>query len=136
MPPFKRRRTRRAIARQTRRLFGEQLEDRCLLSVAPHLLTNAPPSVNFPPVDVNGTAFFMGYDSVNPPKLWKSDGTAVGSVSVADVYPLLGRRFTGTSVYPASYINGTLFFIGQSHDEYLNNEYNWELWKSDGTEAG
>jgi ELWxxDGT repeat protein len=79
--------------------------------------------------DVNGTLFFVGNDSVRGPALWKSDGTAAGTVLVKDVHP-------GTS--PASYLapysltdlNGTLFFVSD------DGVHGHELWKSDGTAVG
>src|SRR5438876_548019 len=108
MSPFKRRRTRRAVARQARRLFGEQLEDRRLLSATPHPLKETVLNANFPPVDVNGTAFFEGNDGVNPTTLWKSDGSDAGTVQASsNVFPLLGRT-AQNGLYPAASINGTL----------------------------
>ena len=57
--------------------------------------------------NVNGTLFFTADDGTNGRELWKSDGTAAGTVLVKDIYP-------GTSgSYPTRYltnVNGTLFF--------------------------
>jgi ELWxxDGT repeat protein len=67
-------------------------------------------------LNVNGTVFFSGGSY----GLWKSDGTATGTVLVtSSVQP--GGRFAS--------VNGTVFFDG---DGFGGNE----LWKSDGTAAG
>ena len=68
--------------------------------------------------NVSGTLFFVAQNGttnfVPNFELWKSDGTAAGTVMVAnDVFPELLTN-----------IGGTLFFAGG------------ELWKSDGTAAG
>jgi ELWxxDGT repeat protein len=66
-------------------------------------------------INVDGTVFFSGSYG-----LWKSNGTAAGTVLVtSSVQP--GGRFVS--------VNGTLFFDG---DGVGGNE----LWKSDGTTAG
>ncbi len=76
--------------------------------------------------DVNGILFFTADDGVNGRELWKSDGTAAGTVLVKDI------RSGPNSSSPRSFttLNGTLFF---SVDDWVNG---YELWKSDGTEAG
>src|SRR5262249_42732579 len=65
--------------------------------------------------NVNGTLFFTAFNG----SLWKSDGTAAGTVLVAD---LVCSSLTN--------VNGTLFFSG---DDGTNGQ---ELWKSDGTTTG
>jgi ELWxxDGT repeat protein len=72
--------------------------------------------------NVNGTLFFTANDGVHGDELWKSDGTAAGTVLVADISPgSLGS-------YPRSLtnVNGTLFFSVSGN----------QLWKSDGTATG
>ena len=59
-------------------------------------------------------------------ELWKSDGTAAGTVLVKDIDP--GRR--ARSRRPSRTSDGTLFFTAD--DGSTGNE----LWKSDGTPAG
>ncbi|MBL0339820.1 MAG: T9SS type A sorting domain-containing protein [Bacteroidetes bacterium] len=83
-----------------------------------------------------GNTFYFtanGYASVpngNTPtnniELWKSDGTASGTVIVKDIY--IGNPAS----YPSSFrdINGTLYFTAYT------NSLGRELWKSDGTTGG
>jgi ELWxxDGT repeat protein len=112
--------------------------------------------------DVNGTLYFPAYDYDNGTKLWQSNGTAAGTAMVPGV---TGSNFAplanaGGTLYFASnsddlwkrvgsspatlvkagvttndpklvcYINGILYFRG------WDSTHGWELWKSDGTEAG
>ncbi len=77
-------------------------------------------------VNVSGTLFFGAYDGTNGGELWKSDGTAAGTVLIKDIYP------GGSGSAPANLVNvdGTVFF---SADDGVHG---YELWKSDGTDAG
>jgi ELWxxDGT repeat protein len=56
--------------------------------------------------NVNGTLFFVSNDGVNGPELWKTDGTAAGTVMVKDIYPGMGGRGPSN----LTNVNGTLFF--------------------------
>jgi ELWxxDGT repeat protein len=78
---------------------------------------------------VGSTLFFTANDGVNGWELWKSDGTAAGTVLVKDIRP--GSSFSSSSdVRYLTAVGSTLFFQA---DNGVNGE---ELWKSDGTEAG
>ena len=77
-------------------------------------------------MSVNGTLFFRADDGVNGPELWKSDGTAAGTVLVEDIRP----GANGSFPFDLVNVNGTLFFTA---DDGVNG---YELWKSDGTSAG
>ena len=74
-----------------------------------------------PVASVNGVFYFAGRDNSNGRELWKSDGTAAGTILVKDI---------AAGIYssePSSLANvgGTLYFsVGN------------ELWKSDGSGAG
>ena len=76
--------------------------------------------------NVNGALYFEATDGVHGQQLWKSDGTAAGTLMVKDIN--LG---SGNSI-PAGLtnFNGTLYF---SADDGAHGR---ELWKSDGTAAG
>lgn len=76
-------------------------------------------------VTVNGTIFFAANDGVNGMELWKSDGTAAGTVLVKDIHPS-----NGSNPQHLVNVNGVLFFMA------TNNVNGYELWKSDGTAAG
>ncbi len=79
--------------------------------------------------DVAGTLFFTANDPTNGSELWKSDGTTNGTVLVKDINP--GTPSSGSLALTA--IGSTLFFTA-TNDGITN--YNFELWRSDGTTAG
>ncbi|MBL7742256.1 MAG: T9SS type A sorting domain-containing protein [Chitinophagaceae bacterium] len=77
-------------------------------------------------VGFNGAVIFSANDGAHGDELWKSDGTAAGTVMIKDIFP------GSVSGSPAGmvYVNGTVYFMANdgTHGE--------ELWKTDGTEAG
>lgn len=73
-----------------------------------------------------GEIYFRADDKVHGKELWKSNGTAAGTVMVKDIYP--GADGSGPENLAVS--NGFLYF---SADDGVNGA---ELWQSDGTEAG
>jgi ELWxxDGT repeat protein len=79
--------------------------------------------------NVNGTLFFLANDGVHGDELWKSDGTAEGTILVKDILPGPASPFTGDST-ELTEVSGTLFFLAN------DGVHGRELWKSDGTEAG
>src|SRR5262249_7365029 len=92
------------------------------------------PNSSFPSslTAVNGTLFFSADDGANDTELWRSDGTAAGTVLVKDIFPG-GRPFWnhfGSNPGNLSHVNGTLYF---SANDGTNGT---ELWRSDGTAAG
>jgi ELWxxDGT repeat protein len=79
------------------------------------------------PTLVDGTLFFVASTDgsgsqlwMSGSHLWKSDGTAAGTIQVSD-FVISPEHLTN--------VNGTLFFVGR-------DEACAELWKSDGTAAG
>lgn len=78
-------------------------------------------------INVNGTLFFTANNGVNGVELWKSNGTAAGTVLVKDINP--GALTSGPHLLTV--INGTLFFV--ANDGGVTGH---ELWKSNGTLAG
>ena len=86
-------------------------------------------SVPYSLTNVNGTLFFAAGDAINGTELWKSDGTAAGTVIVG------GRTGAQNSIgsYPnMTNVNGILYYAGYGQ----SNNRDVELWKSDGTDAG
>ncbi len=76
---------------------------------------------------VIGTSlYFRATDSSHGTELWKSDGTAAGTVLVKDIN--LGTGHSSPSNLAA--VGSTLYFAA------TNGTNGRELWKSDGTEAG
>jgi len=81
-------------------------------------------------VNVDGTLFFAATVTTNGAntgtELWKSDGTAAGTVLVKDI----GPGPTNSTPQNLVNVNGTLFFTA------LDSSSGRELWKSDGTSNG
>ncbi len=75
---------------------------------------------------VGGIGFFQANDGTNGYELWKTDGTAAGTVLVKDVR----AGASSGNPYVLTNINGTLFFRANDGTSGI------ELWKSDGTTAG
>ncbi len=69
-------------------------------------------------VNANGTLYFVANDGVHGAELWKSDGSAAGTMMVAD----LTQGSGDTTIAHLTNVNGTLFFQADG-----------ALWKSNGT---
>jgi ELWxxDGT repeat protein len=81
-------------------------------------------------VDVNGVAFFAASTLTMGQELWKSDGTEGGTVRVKDIRAGSGSSLEfGVFTRPTN-VGGTLYFSAN------DGSSGFELWKSDGTEAG
>jgi ELWxxDGT repeat protein len=110
----------------------EPLEDRRLLSVAPQLVADINPLTtgggpgDYGVCDVGGIAYFRGHTQTTGMELWKSDGTAAGTVMVKDIYP----GSSGGGAGNLTNVGGTLFFSA------IDGVHGGALWKSDGTAAG
>lgn len=87
--------------------------------------------------NVNGTVFFVANAAGVGVELWKTNGTAAGTVLVRDINVGIGNAFDIPSflgAVPASLtnVNGTLYFVASDGPGGVG----FELWKSDGTSAG
>lgn len=87
-------------------------------------------------IECDGNLFFIGNDALHGPELWKSDGTAAGTTIVRDIAP---GYASGLPIYswqgpPTKLVNvgGVVYFAADNS----STQYNFELWKSDGTTEG
>jgi ELWxxDGT repeat protein len=76
---------------------------------------------------VGSTLYFEAYDTTNGRALWKSDGTASGTVMVRDIY---SGSDTSSPLDDLTAVGNFFYF---SADDGTNGT---ELWKSDGTANG
>ncbi|MCC6748385.1 MAG: PKD domain-containing protein [Deltaproteobacteria bacterium] len=74
-----------------------------------------------------GLVYFAADDGVNGTELWRSDGTAEGTVLVKDLKAGSGSFSLGAFTE----LNGGVYFIA-----YDSSTYTVNLWRSDGTAAG
>lgn len=87
--------------------------------------TDNPPAKQ-PALGVNGIYFFSADDGAHGKELWRSDGTADGTIMVKDIRP--GSNASSPRNFVT--LDGILYFTA---NDGQNGE---ELWRSDGTEAG
>jgi len=81
--------------------------------------------------EVAGTLFFLANDGIHGRELWRSDGTAAGTRLVRDIKPGSGSsHYRWAWGQDAATLGGTLLFTAN------DGVHGWELWRSDGTEAG
>ena len=111
-------------------LGGEQLEARLALAAAPQLVRDLSTADDgsFPMgfTSFRGATYFAAQDAESGFELWKTDGTAAGTVRVRDIWPgNIGSAPTDFTV-----VGSTLFFTAS--DPVGGRE----LWKTDGTAAG
>ncbi|HZL33835.1 MAG TPA: ELWxxDGT repeat protein [Tepidisphaeraceae bacterium] len=88
---------------------------------------NPPADPSSFPIDlynVNGTLFFIANDGTHGSQLWKSNGTAQGTVSIASM-----SQAIGTTLPAEATLGGKLYIIASDGSQP------W-LWTSDGTSAG
>ncbi|HUY35072.1 MAG TPA: ELWxxDGT repeat protein [Pirellulales bacterium] len=92
------------------------------------LTGNPTPNSSFPSdlVTVGGSVYFSATDGTDGIQLWKTDGTANGTVMVTDL------NVAGGGMIPTDLtnVNGTLFFVGN------DGVHGAQVWESDGTSTG
>jgi ELWxxDGT repeat protein len=92
-------------------------------------LTNFPAIPHNNNVDfskLNNTIYFSGRDATNGSELWKTDGTAAGTVLLKDISVGTGSTFIGKF----EEVGGIGYFTAKTASNGIN------LWKTDGTAAG
>jgi ELWxxDGT repeat protein len=77
-------------------------------------------------VAVGGTLFFVANDGASGTELWKSDGTAAGTVLVKDIAP----GSLGSGPFWLTRVSNRVYFAAD------NGVHGRELWVTDGTAAG
>lgn len=87
-------------------------------------------SMGYEAASVAGKLYFRADDGRVGSELWRSDGTAAGTVLVKDV------NAGPASSYPTTLtaVDGMLYF--SAADGPGDSPYNYEPWRSDGTESG
>lgn len=81
------------------------------------------------PMVHNGLLFFVGYTQNIGYELWTSDGTTEGTVRINDFYP--GTPAGASGMAGMFVYDNNLYYCGRETEDY-----NWQLWQSDGTLAG
>ena len=114
--------------------FGcETLEDRCLLTidlVEDINQTGAGSDPSFFEV-IGPTAYFAATDITSGTELWKTNGTAAGTVLVKDIFTGADGEYPNSS--EPRYLTG---FGGTLYFSAFDPVRGRELWKSNGTAAG
>lgn len=83
-------------------------------------------------VEFNNALYFRSEDGIHGTELWKTDGTTTGTVMVTD----LREGEFGSNPSYFTVLNNKLYFNALDGFDYDNGQHGFELWVSDGTEAG
>lgn len=80
----------------------------------------------------DSTILFFGYSAANGVELWKSDGTAAGTVLVKDINPGPASSMTSSMLGSVKFIE----YSGKNYFPARTDANGYELWATDGTPAG
>jgi ELWxxDGT repeat protein len=94
--------------------------------INPGSASSSPQNLTF----VGNTLYFSANNGSNGRELWKSDGTAAGTVLVKDIFRKTTMAGNSSNPEELREFNGLLFFRADDSTGGI------ELWKSDGTAAG
>jgi len=89
-------------------------------------------------IERNGILYFSATDTTYGRELWRTDGTAAGTMIIKDVYP--GQHFDAVNIFylvgndAAPY--GLVNYNGLIYFNATNGINGAELWQTDGTSAG
>jgi trimeric autotransporter adhesin len=78
----------------------------------------------------NGKVYFMASDNVNGVELWTTDGTEAGTYMVKNINQVVNNNTSYHTANKPVVYNGKLYFRAS------DGIHGYELWTSDGTEAG
>ncbi|WP_342190409.1 hypothetical protein Pla52nx_003010 [Stieleria varia] len=126
------RRSRSQNRNRRRRLAAsfESLEARNLLTFAIDLFADinqfGQSSFASDMVELNGDIYFAADDGISGTELWRSDGTAEGTVRIVDILPGLD----GSAPSELTVVGNEVFFTALDELDEV------DLWKTDGTESG
>jgi ELWxxDGT repeat protein len=112
---------------------GTIVGTRRLKDIRPGFASSRPHSL----IDVDGRLFFVANDGSGD-ELWTSDGTEEGTYRVKEINPTFHYDYwnPGNSIYYGAQIEEMTVVDGVLYFTADNGGSNYELWKSDGTEAG
>ncbi len=80
--------------------------------------------------EFNGRLYFTAYSNANGREIWSTDGTLAGTTMLKDINPGAPAAFVESYDPHFTIFNGRLFFVAN------DGTHGYELWSTDGTNAG